>query len=194
MRHAAPEQTRQEQRAEYLADHHTGENQHGDCAVVLALIVVQQYPDGKNPDELFTDLGGGGVLHLLQTNEQRFEDILHTGERKAQQDERERLGAAPITQQCSRNPFSKQHHYCGTGGTQRKKHRERQPENSADFVALSPCFACRTQAGTRHRHPGQASSVEYQIRRVDQPVHAQPLCTRKIAEQDAVKEAERLQE
>ena len=193
MRHAAPEQARQEQCAEHLADHHAGENQHGDRAVVLALIAVQQYPDGKNPDELLPDLGGGGVLHLLQSDEQRFEDILHAGQRKAQQDKRERLGAAPVAQQRDGDPVAEQQHHCGAGSAQGKKHRKRQPQDGADPAPLPSGFACCAQAGACHRYAGQASGVQHQIRRVDQPVHAQPLRACKITEQDAVKEAERLQ-
>ena len=156
------------------------------------MIAVQQYPDGKNPDELLPNLGGGSVLHLLQSDEQRFEDILHAGQRKAQQDERERLGAAPVTQQRDSDPVAKQQHHCGAGSAQRKKHRKRQPQDGADPAPLPSGFARCAQAGARHRHAGQASGVQHQIRRVDQTVHAQPFCACKMAEQDAVKEAERL--
>lgn len=79
------------------------------------------------------------------------------------------------------------------GSAQRKKHRKRQPQDGADPAPLPSGFARCAQAGARHRHAGQASGVQHQIRRVDQPVHAQPFCARKMAEQDAVKKAERLQ-
>ena len=112
---------------------------------------------------------------------------------RTQQHKRKRFGTAAIAQQHGRDAVAAQQHNGSTTRTQGKKHAERQPQHRADPAALSPRFTRCTQARTGHGYARQAARVEHQIGRVDQPVDAQPFRTGKVAEQDAVKKAERLQ-
>ena len=130
---------------------------------------------------------------MLQADKQGLEDIFHTGQREAQKNERERLGTPDIPQPSGRNPVSEKQDNRRAERAQGKKNRERQPEDRTDFSALPPCLTGRAQTGAGHGHAGKAAGIEHQIGGIDQAVDAKPLRAGKVAEDNAIKESQRLQ-